>query len=228
MGIVDRTETTPVQYREGKAVFMGMDIMVDERVLIPRPETELLVDVTADLCRERSWEKPLVLDVGTGSGVIPLGLTKRMDGCMVIGAEISEQALEVARKNIERFNIGSRVKLVASDMFSALACGYEGAFDCIVSNPPYVSKRDYDRLDAWVRSEPKIALYAGTDGMDYLKKIIAQSGSFLKTGGFVAVEVGYDQAEKVKESFFSCGFKNITGFRDFNGYERVITGCKHG
>jgi release factor glutamine methyltransferase len=226
--MTDHSDSVPVQYMEGKATFMGMDIMVDPRVLIPRPETELLVAVIADLCRERSGKKPLILDVGTGSGIIPLGLAKLIGDCRVIGADISEGALNVARENLRRSGYEDRIRLVVSDMFSAFVPEYENAFDCVVSNPPYVSKRDYERLDAWVKTEPKIALYAGDEGMDYLNLIACQSGRFLAPGGFLAVEVGYDQSKKVKRRFSECGFDDVAGFRDFNGYERVIVGWKHG
>ena len=221
-------DSIPVQYAEGKATFMGMDVMVDPRVLIPRPETELLVTVSADLCRRRSLKSPLILDVGTGSGIIPLALARSIGDCRVIGADISGEALDVARENLRRFGCEDRVRLVTSDMFSAFGPEYENAFSCIVSNPPYVSGRDYEGLDAWVKAEPRIALYAGDEGMDYLDIIAEESGRFLAPGGFAAVEVGYDQAEKMKRRFSEAHFTDIAGFRDFNGYERVIIGRKHG
>jgi release factor glutamine methyltransferase len=222
------SETVPVQYQQGKASFLGMDILVDERVLIPRPETELLVEVAAGLCRQSSLEKPFILDLCTGSGAVALGLVSMLDGCRVIGSDVSQDAISVARKNIDRFDLGDRVKLLISDMFESFGAEYEGAFDCIVSNPPYVSDKDYVKLDAWVKAEPKIALYAGAEGMDYLSLLIPGSARFLKPGGFLAVEVGYDQAGKVKRQFDACGFEKIDSFRDFNRHERVIVGWKNG
>ena len=226
--MIEYSGTVPVQYAEGKATFMGMDVEVDPRVLIPRPETELLVTVTADLCRGRLPTGPLILDIGTGSGVISLALAKLIDDCRIVGADISEEALNVARGNLKRVDLEDRIRLVASDMFSAFVPGYENVFNCIVSNPPYVSEKDYEGLDAWVKAEPKIALYAGDEGMDRLNVIAEKSGRFLVPGGFVAVEVGYDQAEKVKKRFSACGFVDVAGYKDFNGYERVIIGWKHG
>ncbi len=222
------SETIPVQYEEGRARFMGMDVLVDPRVLIPRPETELLVEVAAGLCRERGWTSPFILDVGTGSGVIPLALTKLIGDCRVIGSDVSEEALCVARENLRRFDRERRVKLVVSDMFSAFAPEHEGAFNAIVSNPPYVSDRDYEKLDAWVKAEPWIALHGGEEGMDHLNVLARESGRFLAPGGFIAVELGYDQAQKVKDRFVAAGFTDVTSFTDLNGYERVITGWKHG
>ncbi|MFH1552434.1 MAG: peptide chain release factor N(5)-glutamine methyltransferase [Candidatus Omnitrophota bacterium] len=222
------SETIPVQYEEGKAAFMGMDVKVDRRVLIPRPETELLVTVVSDLCREKSWGRPFILDVGTGSGIISLGLTKEIPDCRMIASDVSGEALSVARENLKHFDQEDRVKLLASDMFSAFGPEYEGVFDCIVSNPPYVSQEDYPGLDAWVKAEPRIALYAGHEGMDYLRVIAEKSAKFLKRGGFCVVECGYDQAKKVKESFSAYGFTDIGSYRDFNDHERVIVGWKHG
>jgi len=226
--MTDSVETIPVQYREGRASFMGMSVKVDSRVLIPRPETELLVTVAARLLSEKKWSKPFVLDVGTGSGIIPLGLMQLIDDCRIIGTDKSTEALTLARENIMHFDREDRVALFASDMFSGFNRTYEGAFNCVVSNPPYVSEKDYGQLDAWVKTEPRQALYAGAEGMDYLNIIARESGRFITTGGFVAVEVGYDQAEKVKKAFHERGFKDIAGFRDFNGYERVIVGWKRG
>ena len=225
---MEYSETIPIQYQEGRASFLGMDVMVDPRVLIPRPETELLVRTVSRLCAEKGWKEPLVLEVGTGSGVIPLGLARLVEGCRVVATDISEGALEVARENLELLGGGAGISLVASDMFAALKAGKLGIFDCVVSNPPYVSDKDYENLDAWVRAEPGIALRAGKEGLDHLEKIAGASAPLIKKGGFLAVEVGYDQAARVKGLFSDNGFEGISSYRDFNGYERVIVGWKHG
>jgi release factor glutamine methyltransferase len=221
------SETVPIQYEEGITDFMGFEIMVDERVLIPRPETELLVNIVSEICENMELAAPVILDVGTGSGIIPLGLKKLMPACRVTGCDISSGALGVAFKNIA-INGHPEIELVLSDMFSYFGPEFENYFDCIVSNPPYVSSKDYDGLDAWVKAEPRIALYAGSEGMDHLAKIISSSGRFLKKGGVCAVEIGYDQAEKVKRCFGENGFIDIKSHRDINGYERVITGKNNG
>ncbi|MDP8298920.1 MAG: peptide chain release factor N(5)-glutamine methyltransferase [Candidatus Tantalella remota] len=225
---MEYSETIPIQYEEGKAAFLGMDIKVDPRVLIPRPETELLVSVAAELCEKAGLSRPRILEVGTGSGVIPAGLVKLMADCRVTGADISLDALEVAKINIKSLGIEENVDLVVSDMFRAFDGGYIGAFDCIVSNPPYVSEKDYAEVDAWVKAEPEVALLSGKEGMDHLEIIAAESGRYLKSGGFTAVEIGYDQADKVKEAFIKNGFSDVKSFRDINGYERVITGYANG
>jgi len=226
--MTDNNESTPIQYTEGTAPFMGMDVMVDPRVFIPRPETELLVQVAVNFCHKKGKKDLLIVDVCTGSGVVPLGIANRIAECRVIGVDISEDALQVARKNMKRFGCEDKVKLVRSDMFAAFSPGSEGVFDVIIANPPYVSEKDYNKLDAWVKAEPRVALYGGLDGMDYLDVLAGEGGRYLRPGGFIAVEVGYDQAEKVKSGFLAKGFRDVESFKDFNGYERVIVGWKHG
>ncbi|MBU0682936.1 MAG: peptide chain release factor N(5)-glutamine methyltransferase [Candidatus Omnitrophica bacterium] len=222
------SSAVPVQYERGKEVFMGMQVKVDERVLIPRPETEQLVRIVADICKKKNKKYSKILELGTGSGVIALGLTGLLDNCEIIATDISESALEVARYNLKKFEREDKIKLVLSDMFSSFSQGYDGFFDSIVSNPPYVSKKDYEKLDPWVKAEPRIALFAGEEGMDYLNVIISGGGKLLIPGGFIAVEVGYDQSEKVKNKFIINDFINITSFKDSAGYERVIVGYKNG
>ncbi|MFQ5953198.1 MAG: N5-glutamine methyltransferase family protein [Candidatus Omnitrophota bacterium] len=217
-----------MQYAESKARFMDMDILVDSRVLIPRPETKLFASVVADQCRKKAWKSPFILEIGTGSGALSFGLVKLIGTCRVIGTDISADALSVAEENLRRFGLEERVTLVRSDMFERFEEGYGNTFDCIVSNPPYVSEKDYEKLDAWVKAEPRIALWAGPEGMDYLNILAERSGKFLRPGGFLALEIGYDQAEKVKDKLRACGFINIDSFKDFNGYERVIVGWKRG
>jgi release factor glutamine methyltransferase len=226
--MMDYSETVPVQYQGGKARFMGTTLAVDKRVLIPRPETELLVSIARDLCCEKAWKTPFILDVGTGSGAISIGLAISIPGSRIMGSDVSAEALCVAKENVKRTECGERIELVRSDMFESFGEEYRGKFDVIVSNPPYVSARDYEGLDAWVKAEPKVALYAGEEGMDYLDLLAERSEKFLKQGGFLAVECGYDQAEKVKKKMRQCNFTGITSFKDFNGYERVTVGWMHG
>lgn len=225
----DYSETIPVQYEDGRIDFMGLEIIVDPRVLIPRPETELLVKKAAELISSRDSENSRILDLCTGSGVIAIALAKLLKGACITAVDISDDAICVAKENIRKHGLSGRIVLKLSDLFEGLdkdAC--RGSFDCIVSNPPYVSDRDYKNLDAWVKVEPKIALYSGEKGMDHLEAIIGQSLDFLKPGGLLALEAGYDQALQVRQLLSEAGFKDITGYLDSNGYERVITGSKDG
>ncbi len=225
---MDHIDTVPIQYREGSASFLGMDILVDPRVFIPRPETELLIRTVADICKKGFRENPFILDIGTGSGVVPLGLTRSIEGCRVISVDISRNALDVAEQNIARYGHGGDITLARSDMFEVFGAEHEGLFDAVVSNPPYVSDSDYEELDQWVKAEPRVALYAGEEGLDHLRVLAEESSRFLKPDGFAAVEVGYDQAQKVKDLFERDGFSRVEGFDDFNNYERVIVGWKNG
>ena len=183
---------------------MGMDIAVDPRVLIPRPETELLVSAACDILKADGKCSPRVLDLCTGSGAVALGVLKLIPDAVVTASDVSAEALDVAAENFRRLGAEGKVEIVLSNMFSAFDREYDSAFDCVVSNPPYVSGRDYQDLDDWVKAEPRIALYAGEDGMDYLRLIAEESPRVLKPGAFVAVEIGYDQADLVKESL--CQF----------------------
>lgn len=225
----DYSETIPVQYEEGKTDFMGLEIMVDPRVLIPRPETELLVKKTAELISSCDQASPRILDLCTGSGVIAIALAKLLQGASITAVDVSEDAVCVAKENVRKHGLEERIDLKLSDLFECFDRAiYKGSFDCIVSNPPYVSDRDYKDLDVWVKAEPKIALHAGEKGMDYLGAIIGQSLNFLRPGGFLALEAGYDQALQVRQLLSEAGFKGIRGYLDSNGYERVITGSKDG
>ncbi|MBD3380498.1 MAG: peptide chain release factor N(5)-glutamine methyltransferase [Candidatus Omnitrophica bacterium] len=221
-------ENIPVQYRKGKASFLDIDVSVDPRVFIPRPETGVLVKVVCETCRKEGWDGPRILELGTGSGIIPISLARRLPGVRITAVDISRDALAVAADNINAFGVSGRIDLLESDMFDSLGQGYTEIFDVIVSNPPYVSEPDLARLDVWVKAEPEIALLSGDEGMDHLMIIASRSRRYLKKGGMVAVEVGYDQAEKVKRAFRENGLEEIASFRDEAGHERVITGRKNG
>lgn len=220
------SETIPVQYQDGFVVFMGHRISVDSRVLIPRPETELLVKVSGDELDRMSSGKANIIDMCTGSGVIAIALSKRLPDLKVRAVDISSQALEVAAKNVEDAGLSKCIDLGVSDLFSSFDDTSRGVYDAIVSNPPYVSARDFEFLDPWVKAEPSIALYAGEKGMDYLNAICVNGGLYLKKNGFLALEIAYDQAFMVKEKMVECGFDGIKSFNDPNGYERVVMGWK--
>lgn len=222
------TDAVPVQYRRKNEKFLGMDIFVDERVLIPRPETELLVSAALRVLSAGGIKKPRVLDLCTGSGVVGLGILRLLPGAVVTASDVSLDALQVAEINIARHSACGRMDLVLSDLFEAFEKSGADGFDCVVSNPPYVSERDYRDLDPWVKAEPKIALDGGEEGMDKLKEIIRNAPGFLKNGGHLAVEIGYDQSDKVRKCFIEAGFVETRAHRDMNGFDRVITGRKNG
>ncbi|MFA6635762.1 MAG: peptide chain release factor N(5)-glutamine methyltransferase [Candidatus Omnitrophota bacterium] len=221
------SEAIPPQYLDGFAVFMGRRIKVDPRVLIPRPETEILVRTAKDEIELSGKKKSRILDMCTGSGAVAIALAEILPDVKITAADISREALEVAEDNLRHFGFAGRIELAVSDLFSAFGNDSENLFDAIVSNPPYVSDRDFKLLDPWVKAEPAIALFAGEKGMDYLSRICEESPKFLKDGGFLAVEIGYDQYPAVTQKMAECGFSEIKSFKDENGYDRVIMGQKN-
>jgi len=214
---------TPIQYIVGRADFCGMDIAVDERVLIPRPETELLVDAAIEKCSSiSSAQYPIrILDLCTGSGNIAIAiLTKGITDCKIVASDVSADALEVARYNAQRYNAGSMIEFVESDLFNNL----NGVFDIIISNPPYIAKDEFCTLQKEVLKEPHLALYGGADGLDFYSRIISESPPHLKKGSYIILEIGYGQAEDVVNIVeFGNNFKVVDIIKDFNGIDRVVT-----
>jgi len=211
---------TPVQYIMGTTEFCGLDIKVNEDVLIPRPETELLVEVAEDLVRDPKLiaRSKNILDLCTGSGCIAIALTKRLSDCKIVASDISGKALAIAFENAEKHQAG-RIEFIKSDLFSDL----NGLFDLIVSNPPYISGPEFSELQEEVLKEPRLALYGGEDGLDFYRRIFGSAGKFLNDGGYVAVEIGYGQTGAVKDICESVkGFKVADVRKDLNNINRVI------
>jgi len=215
---------TPVQYVMGKTEFCGLDFIVNKNVLIPRPETELLVEAGFELLQARSStrttnEELRILDLCTGSGCVAIALTKRISGCKIVASDISEEALCVARLNAGKHGVGGSIEFVKSDLFADL----EGSFDVILSNPPYISGPEFSDLPDEVLKEPRIALYGGEDGLDFYRRIFARAGRFLKSGGHLAIEAGYGQADAISDIIASsCGFEFVGATKDFNDIDRII------
>jgi release factor glutamine methyltransferase len=222
------SETIPVQYQDGFTVFMGLKIKVDPRVLIPRPETELLVRVAVETLNRAIPGESKIVDMCTGSGAVAISLAGLLPKAKITAVDISAKALEVASENINNTGFPERIDIVESDIFSGFSADHEGVYDGVVANPPYVSELDLEFLDPWVKAEPVVALFGGKDGIDHLAAICSQSPKFLKKGGFLAVEVGYDQSSAVKKKMAENGFSVIKSFKDHNGYDRVIRGFKNG
>ena len=211
---------TPVQYIMGKTEFCGLDIRVNEDVLIPRPETELLVEIVAGLVRSPKSvvRSKRILDLGTGSGCIAIALTKKLPDCKIVASDISEKALALASENAGMHK-AEQIEFIKSDLFSDL----KGRFDIIVSNPPYISGPEFAELQEEVLREPRIALYGGEDGLDFYRSIFSSAGKFLNDGGHVAVEIGYGQAGAVRDICEDVnGFSVVEIKKDLGGIDRVI------
>ena len=222
--IEDRLKGRPIAYIVGNREFMGLDFYVQEGVLIPRPDTEALVEEVIEICDGK--EGLNVLDIGTGSGAITVSLAKYLKNPKVKSFDISEIALEIGKKNAINNNVDDKIDFVKSDLFSAIK-DIDIQFDVIVSNPPYIPKKDIETLHTQVKDyEPYNALEGGEDGLDFYRDITKQSINYLKQSGVLAYEVGHDQAQDVAKIMEDNGYTNIYTKKDLQGIDRVVIGYK--
>lgn len=212
----------PIAYITGEREFWSLELKVTPDVLIPRPETELLVELA--LARIPPDEETAVADIGTGSGAIALAIARERPRARILATDISAPALAVARENAARHGI----KNVAFRQGAACEPIRPGKLDLIVSNPPYVAESDPHLAQGDLRFEPRSALAAGADGLDVLRELIACAPDALIAGGSLLVEHGYDQAESVHALFARHGFREIALHRDLAGLPRVTAGVRHG
>lgn len=206
----------PIQYIIGQAFFMGDYYKVTKDVLIPRDETELVVTRAIDIINEYGLKS--ALDIGSGSGCIACSLAKN-GGVDVVSLDVSKNGLEIAKENAKKLNL-KNVEFLESDLFENIDKASIDRFDMIISNPPYIPTGT--ELQKEVTFEPELALFAEGDGTGFYKKIIENSGKYLKTNGFIIFELGINQSEIVKSYFEKCEFKNITIEKDFAGIDRII------
>lgn len=192
-----RANREPFQYITGKQEFYGLDFIVTPDVLIPRPETELIVENAVKALKNK--EETAFCEVGIGSGCISVSILHEVKSASAIGLDISEKALEISQRNAERHMVDKRLRLKTSDVFTVLK---DEKFDLIVSNPPYVSSKEIFDLQPEVRDfEPLNALTDGASGLSIIEKIILESPRFLKSDGFLLIEIGFDQSVEVKNMF---------------------------
>lgn len=218
--ISERMDSKPVQYIVNKQEFMGYDFFVDDRVLIPRADTEILVEKIIECFKNYSGDKK-ILEIGSGSGAIAISLDLFLKNASVVSVDISDKALEVAKMNNERLK--ANVNFLKSDMFEKI--DKNEVFDVIVSNPPYIEKKEYEILAKSVKKyEPKNALIAKEEGLYFYNKIIDKSVEFLKKGGILAFEVGYNQSGKVKNEMQKKGYTDLEIIKDLKGINRVVVG----
>ena len=210
-----RAQRIPLQHITGEQEFMGLTFFVNEHVLIPRQDTEVLVEEA--LCHLRGTEE--VLDMCTGSGCILLSLAHYRKGIKAVGADISEQALQVAERNAKRLE--EQVTLQRRDLFDQI----HGDYDLIVSNPPYIRTEVIEELEEEVRlHDPMIALDGKEDGLHFYRKITEQSRAHLKCGGWLLFEIGHDQGEDVAKMMEEAGFTEVSVKKDLAGLDRVVSG----
>ena len=216
-----RISGEPIQYILGKTEFMGLEFKVTPQVLIPRDDTEILVEQTINLVKQNKFlSNPRILDLCTGSGCIAISLAKYIKGSQVIASDISWEALNIAKENALLNNV--EVEFIRSDLFSAISF-QPSAVDIIVSNPPYVKTLDIESLEPEVRHEPLIALNGGVDGLSFYYKIISQAHKYLKNKGFLVLEIGFGQSQDIQNLFKnSKNFEVIEIVKDYNNIDRVV------
>jgi release factor glutamine methyltransferase len=216
----------PIAYLIGHREFYSLDFIVTPDVLIPRPETELLVELALTWCKEHPADRFTLLDIGTGSGCIAVTIAKRQSGLAAVATDISAAALVVAAQNAERHGVKDRVRFVEADLLNLPPDAVPpGGFDIIVSNPPYIAERDRETLPQNVgQYEPAQALFSGEDGLDTYRRLGPEVARYLRPGGTLLLEVGFDQAEAVQALFAkaSPNLQSVARFKDLNGIDRAI------
>ncbi|MDE5558907.1 MAG: peptide chain release factor N(5)-glutamine methyltransferase [Ruminococcus sp.] len=219
-----RSAGYPLQYILKEWEFYGYKIKVNENVLIPRPETELLIENIINLCRKNNIISPAIADLCSGSGCIAVVLSKEIPYSEVSAVEISEKAVDIIKTNAELHN--ADIKIFNADVLKTETAEKFSGLDIIVSNPPYLTHDEMNTLQKEVTFEPEIALFGGIDGLDFYRKMIPLWKNSLKNGGYIMFEFGDNQHEKVGEILKENNFKNITFSRDLQKIIRSVTAQK--
>ncbi len=232
--VKQRSKGCPVAYLVGHKEFYQLDFLVDQSVLIPRPETEFLVIEALKLIQtmqKNGIEKPKILDLATGSGIIAISIAQQIKKATLIATDLSQEALAIAQKNAEKNQVSEQIEFLQGNLFEALSSQRTETespfFHMILSNPPYVTREEYELLDAEVKEfEPKIALFAGEDGLDFYREIANQAKNHLHPKGNLILEIGAKQATAVCELLKSAQWENIRQINDGNRIIRVISAQK--
>ena len=220
-----RASGEPLQYITGHQEFYGLDLRVTPEVLIPRPETELIVERVIALARETNLADPLIVDIGTGSGCIAIALATHLPGARFIATDVSPASLRVAQGNAERHNLRHRIEFVEGDLFQPLSkLGLDAAADFIASNPPYIADESLETLQREVRDwEPPAALYAGERGLSFYGRLIAEAPRFLRPGGHLVCEIGYGQLDAINHMIDPASLTLVEIINDLQGIPRTLT-----
>jgi len=218
-----RLQHEPLQYIIGETEFFGLKYSVDNRVLIPRPETEILVEEIIQQAKLFPENEIInILDIGTGSGNIAITVAKHILNSNIISIDISNDSLELAKENAKQNQVESKIKFLNVDIFANYELPITN-YDFIVSNPPYISIEEFQSLQPEVKIfEPKTATTDNADGLTFYRRIAEIGKSLLNENGTIAVEIAYNQSEQVKTIFANANYKNISARKDYSGIERII------
>lgn len=209
----------PLQHITGKQEFMKLDFVVNKDVLIPRPDTELLVEEAIEISKE--IERPYILDLCTGSGAIAVSLAKYIEKAIIIATDISEPAIKTAKENANNNKVSNKIKFIQSNLFENVESKEQ--FDIIVSNPPYIKSEELKTLSSEVKSEPRLALDGDIDGLKFYRQIIIDAVKYLKKDGYLCLEIGYDQKEEVIDLINrNDNCDNIYSKKDLSGNDRIV------
>ena len=219
----ERGKRVPLAYIVGRQPFLGLEIEVTRDSLIPRPETEELVLECERLLESAKISAPKILEVGTGTGCVAIALSQLLPQATVFATDVSDKALDLARKNALAHHVSNRIRFVREDLFSGKE-GLRGWADILVSNPPYIPTKDLDDLEPEVKCEPRLALDGGKDGLDAIRAIVASAPKTLKPGGFIALETERRQGAAVSKLLHAAGFSGVAVKKDAQGLDRFAIG----
>jgi len=221
-----RVNREPLQYILGYTEFYGRRFAVRPGVLIPRPETEHIIEITINMVRSGEIAEPRILDIGTGSGCIAVSLASELPGSSITAIDISKDALAIAQENAEHNSVNGKITFLEMDILtSSAAVPNAGSYHFVVTNPPYIPKGEWEELPAEIKEhEPRYALTDEADGLTYLKRISELAPSLLCENGWLLCEVGYTQSEDVRMLFTANGARKVNTWKDLSGIERIIGG----
>jgi release factor glutamine methyltransferase len=214
-----RVEGEPLQYLLGSWDFFGRAFRTDQRALIPRPETEILVEIALKVIRAQPSSRNRLLDIGTGSGVLAITLALECPNLSVVGSDVSPLALNLARENAEGHRLNRRIEWIESDLLQSVT----GTFDVLVANLPYIPTAELAKLAPEVRRDPQLALDGGSDGLAVIRRLVEDAPKVLTAGAFVILEVGFDQADRVADLMRAQKFRDISVENDYQGVRRFVT-----
>jgi len=217
-----RISNEPVQYITGKTGFMGLEIETSQGVFIPRQETEILVSEVKNWIEKLPHKEIVIYDIGTGTGAISLSLANFFENIRIYASDISDVALECARKNCTKHNMEGRISFLSGNLFEPY--NEMGKANVIVSNPPYIPTEEMETLSAVIRKEPQEAIDGGKDGLHFIRKIIKEANNYLVPNGLLALEIGINQSKQVETLFeMENAYEEIRIIPDLRGIKRVIT-----